>query len=237
MHHASLEDIKSRPGWSSISAVAKGAVYLIDENLFARPGPRIVDGLETLAKILHPGLFGEAATFTFTVDTTKLRSGIQMFNISGPMKVDILAIKSASNCTLAVTIQELGPEAPPNLKLVGKYLSIDCSAPTGLAFMLRVHYTEDQLKTLGVSEDSLKIYVWDKDGQRWMMLNSAVNKEGDYVETTVTYPGYFALMGVPAPAFWDHPIPLWLYIISLILIIAIAGVGVHMAHKRGMRAQ
>jgi iron complex transport system substrate-binding protein len=233
MHHASLEDIKGRPGWGTISAVAKRAVYLIDENLFVRPGPRIIDGLETLAKILHPELSGEATTFTFLIDTTTLRSGIQTFNISGLMKVDILTIKSAGNCTLAVTIQELGPELPANRKLVGKYLDIDCSVPTGLAFMLRIYYNEDQLKTLSVSEGSLKIYVWDKDGQRWIMLNSAVNESENYVEATVTHLSYFALTGEPAPAFWEQRIPLWLFVTSLILIITIVGIGVYIAHKKG----
>ncbi len=236
MHYAPLEDIKSRPGWDVISAVANNAVYLIDENLFVRPGPRIVDGLETLAKILHPELFGEATTFTFLVDTTTLRLGMQTFNISGLMRVNILTIKSAGNCTLTVTIQNLGPEVPANRKLVGKYLDIDCSIPTGLAFMLRIYYTEDQLKTLGVSEGSLKIYVWDKDGQRWMTLNSAVNEGEDYVEATVTHLSYFALMGEPAPLFWDYPIPFWLFITSLILVAAIASIGVHIAHKKGKSA-
>jgi iron complex transport system substrate-binding protein len=232
MHYAPLENIKSRLGWDAISAVAKGAVYLIDENLFVRPGPRIIDGLETLAKILHPELFGEATAFTFLIDTTTLKSGIQMFNISGLIRVDILTIRAAGNCTLAVTIQELGPEVPANRKLVGKYLDIDCSVPTGLAFMLRIYYTEDQLKTLGVSEGSLKIYVWNKDRQRWMTLNSAVNDGEDYVEATVTHLSYFALMGEPAPAFWEQHIPLWLFITSLILIVAIAGAGVYIAHKK-----
>ena len=28
-----------------------------DDNLVSRPGPRLVDGLEALAKLLHPGVF------------------------------------------------------------------------------------------------------------------------------------------------------------------------------------
>lgn len=49
--------ISSRPGWSGISAVASGKMYSVDDNLVSRYGPRIVDGLEALAKILHPELF------------------------------------------------------------------------------------------------------------------------------------------------------------------------------------
>jgi iron complex transport system substrate-binding protein len=32
-------------------------VYTFDDNLVSRPGPRIVEGLETLAKLIHPELF------------------------------------------------------------------------------------------------------------------------------------------------------------------------------------
>ncbi len=51
------ETIADRPGWSAITAVSGHAVYSIDDNLVSRYGPRIVDGLEDLAHILHPELF------------------------------------------------------------------------------------------------------------------------------------------------------------------------------------
>ncbi len=47
-----------RAGWDRISAVISGRIYEMDENLLVRPGPRIVDGLEALAKAIHPELFG-----------------------------------------------------------------------------------------------------------------------------------------------------------------------------------
>lgn len=53
----SPDTISSRPGWSGISAVVNGKMYSIDDNLISRYGPRIVDGLEALARILHPELF------------------------------------------------------------------------------------------------------------------------------------------------------------------------------------
>ena len=49
--------ITSRPGWSAMAAVKDGKIYTFDDNLVSRPGPRLVDGLETLAKLLHPELF------------------------------------------------------------------------------------------------------------------------------------------------------------------------------------
>ena len=43
-----------RPGWGSIKAVQETKVFTFDDNLVSRPGPRLVDGLETIYKILHP---------------------------------------------------------------------------------------------------------------------------------------------------------------------------------------
>jgi iron complex transport system substrate-binding protein len=43
--------------WTSIPAVQKGRVYLIDSDLIDRPSPRLVDGLEIMAKLLHPEAF------------------------------------------------------------------------------------------------------------------------------------------------------------------------------------
>ena len=49
--------VTSRPGWDSISAVSQGQVYTFDDNLVSRPGPRLIDGLEAMARLLHPDLF------------------------------------------------------------------------------------------------------------------------------------------------------------------------------------
>ena len=51
------ESVATRPGWSGLSAVINDQVFPFDDNLLSRPGPRLVDGLEALAKLLHPELF------------------------------------------------------------------------------------------------------------------------------------------------------------------------------------
>jgi iron complex transport system substrate-binding protein len=43
--------------WSGLAAMQAGKVYAIDPDLVNRPGPRIIDGLEKLASIIHPELF------------------------------------------------------------------------------------------------------------------------------------------------------------------------------------
>ena len=46
------------PGWTALPAVLNDRVYAVDANsYFARPGPRVVDGTELLAHLIHPELF------------------------------------------------------------------------------------------------------------------------------------------------------------------------------------
>ena len=56
---ASPESVKARPGWQDITAVKNDRIYAVDTDIVNRPGPRQVDGLETLARLLHPDLFRE----------------------------------------------------------------------------------------------------------------------------------------------------------------------------------
>lgn len=51
------EMVSSRSGWEVIDAVKNNQVYTFDDNLVSRPGPRLVEGLEVLAKLLHPDMF------------------------------------------------------------------------------------------------------------------------------------------------------------------------------------
>ncbi|MCX8063132.1 MAG: ABC transporter substrate-binding protein [Anaerolineales bacterium] len=52
-----VESVAARPGWGELSAVKNQRVYPFDDNIVSRPGPRLVDGLEALAKLFHPDRF------------------------------------------------------------------------------------------------------------------------------------------------------------------------------------
>jgi len=52
-----IPDFEVLPGWKEMSAVEGERIYLIDGDLTSRPGPRIVDGLEEMARVIHPELF------------------------------------------------------------------------------------------------------------------------------------------------------------------------------------
>lgn len=51
-----LHILESHDGWGTIPAVKSGRVHVVDgSHFFSRPGPRLVDSLELLAQLLHPG--------------------------------------------------------------------------------------------------------------------------------------------------------------------------------------
>jgi len=52
-----LQQVASRPGWDTLSAFRSGQVYPFNDDLVSRPGPRLVDGLEALAQLIHPEAF------------------------------------------------------------------------------------------------------------------------------------------------------------------------------------
>ena len=53
----SIETVCARPGWSAIAACETGRVHAIDPDLTNRPGPRVVEGLEEIARLLYPERF------------------------------------------------------------------------------------------------------------------------------------------------------------------------------------
>lgn len=49
--------LRELPEWPQLPAVRNGRVYVVDANsYFARPGPRVVEGTELLAHLIHPEL-------------------------------------------------------------------------------------------------------------------------------------------------------------------------------------
>jgi iron complex transport system substrate-binding protein len=55
---ASREWLLERAGVGTVSAVRFGRIYDLDENAASRFGPRLVDVLNRMARVLHPELFG-----------------------------------------------------------------------------------------------------------------------------------------------------------------------------------
>lgn len=53
-----VESVAERPGWSNVSAVREGRVLAVNTDTTSRPGPRVVDAIEDVARLLYPEIFG-----------------------------------------------------------------------------------------------------------------------------------------------------------------------------------
>lgn len=49
--------ITNRPGWQEIEAVRNKQIVDLDNDIISRPGPRVIDAMELIAKALYPELF------------------------------------------------------------------------------------------------------------------------------------------------------------------------------------
>ena len=54
------EMVAARPGWDAVTAIQNDAIYAVPAALYSTPGPRLVQGLEQLARLLHPDRFPAA---------------------------------------------------------------------------------------------------------------------------------------------------------------------------------
>ncbi|MEN6478463.1 MAG: cobalamin-binding protein [Anaerolineales bacterium] len=54
-----VETFQQRPGWSTIDAVVNGRIYVVDDDIVSRAGPRLVDALEIIAQTLYPDRFAQ----------------------------------------------------------------------------------------------------------------------------------------------------------------------------------
>jgi iron complex transport system substrate-binding protein len=73
-------------GWNDLPAVKANQVWATDAtSYFSRPGPRVVDGVEILAKILHPEVFG----FPTEEDAIRITESVPSAHIKDHLTFDI----------------------------------------------------------------------------------------------------------------------------------------------------
>ena len=54
-----VDQVKARDGWQDVNAVKNNEVYDINSDLVTVPGPRLVEGVEEVAKAVYPEIFNE----------------------------------------------------------------------------------------------------------------------------------------------------------------------------------
>jgi iron complex transport system substrate-binding protein len=51
------DEVLAREGWAEVPAVKNGNVFDVDSDTVTRPGPRLIEGVETLAELIYPEIF------------------------------------------------------------------------------------------------------------------------------------------------------------------------------------
>ncbi|MGE6257564.1 cobalamin-binding protein [Heyndrickxia sporothermodurans] len=59
------ELVKKRPHWNELTAVKNNRILVLEESLFCRPSPRLINGMDELAKILHPTYYNHIKIDSF----------------------------------------------------------------------------------------------------------------------------------------------------------------------------
>ncbi len=54
---AKVDWVRLRPNWDKINAIKNNKIFPFDDSYLNRPGPRIVEGLEKLTRVMHPEIF------------------------------------------------------------------------------------------------------------------------------------------------------------------------------------
>ncbi|MEM3924034.1 MAG: helical backbone metal receptor [Zestosphaera sp.] len=73
--------ITSRPGWSNITAVREGRIYVLGgevEDIVSRPGPRLGLAVEILARILYPGAYNITQVPSFVDESVVSEWGLTL---------------------------------------------------------------------------------------------------------------------------------------------------------------
>ncbi|MCZ0754552.1 ABC transporter substrate-binding protein [Anoxybacillus sp. J5B_2022] len=52
-----VNQVLARPAWKDVPAIKNKRVYDVNSDLVSRPGPRLVEGVEELAKVIYPDVF------------------------------------------------------------------------------------------------------------------------------------------------------------------------------------
>ncbi len=95
-----ISDLENDTIWSELSAVQNKRVYILtgqSDNVFSRPGPRMVDAVELLAQILHPDVFDVSMPHVISDDYVDWVSSGESAEAEAPSieATDILAMVQA----------------------------------------------------------------------------------------------------------------------------------------------
>ncbi|ASJ04462.1 vitamin B12 transporter [Thermococcus barossii] len=150
----SVQDVYNGP-LANTKAARDGRVYMIEnENDLIHPSPRVVKGLETVAKLLHPDAFGVSYPITvtdFAGREVTIQSEPRRIVSLAPSITESLFYIGAGSKVVGVTDYDDFPPAVKNITSVGgygKYANLEVIASLQPDLILADSFSEDILSSL-----------------------------------------------------------------------------------------
>lgn len=157
------EQIMSEDALKDVDAVENDRVYLIDEDIISRPGPRVVNA----TKIIHGYLYG---LFNIPKECTTIKGAY--------FGVPFVTLEISAKDRLALRLNISEVEKPKEAKElgVGRYIRINASKAENLSkSVLNIKYGEGEIK--GLEEDSIEICFWNETSKNWESLKTYVDEK------------------------------------------------------------
>jgi hypothetical protein len=131
-----------------------------------------------------------------------------------------------SNISQKTTLQIKNVTAPDvplpgTYKFLGTCIQISSSSSVTVNATIRFYYTLEQLSSLGIDENSLKIFYFNATSNEWVEVPTQVNKTEHYAEATISHFSLWALFGQAVTPLWQE----WWFlatvgIIAIVIIVA-----------------
>jgi len=208
---------------ADVSARQNGRVHFVESNWVERPGPRIVLGLEQLAKYIHPeifnvsssgggggggggrkyihgNIFGEESNFRIS-QSGEVERAIEVTSGDGRLTMTIPegTIAKGEDAkrlkSLEITTNENPPPPPEDAHIIDLAYSF---GPSGTNFdppiTLEFTYDPDTIPE-GVNEEDLVLAYYDEDAGEWVELECTVDPETHTIAGCVAHFTTFAVIG------------------------------------------
>ncbi len=207
---------------ADVSARQNGRVHFVESNWVERPGPRIVLGLEQLAKYIQPdifnvssggggggigglkyirgNIFGEESNFRISrgdeaEKTIEVTSEDRRLTMTIPEGTIAKGEDGEPLKSLEITTCENPPPPPEYAHIIGLAYSF---GPAGANFdppiTLEFTYDPDTIPE-GVNEGDLIVAYYDKDAGEWVELECTVDPETHTITACVAHFTTFAIIG------------------------------------------
>jgi len=136
----------------------------------------------------------------------------------------------SDSCVIKIESVTEAPPPPSGLQTVGNSILIDTSKMVTTIAVIRISYDPAELSAKGIAESSLTLHYWD--GAAWLLVESHVNVEEQYVWADIDHFSYWVLMSETAPSIGEGVPIVWIVVPVVGIVIVILAL-IYFRRSRG----